>query len=119
MGCGRDFDWRKKWSANWAEVKYCSKRCKRERLDQKDVEIEALILKYLNDNRGVGVVTASDVAEQLWDAPSRQNCERVLRGARRLAIKSLVTFRNGHVAVSRSAARLNASIKLEDNAHNV
>jgi hypothetical protein len=25
--CGRPFTWRKKWEKNWAEVKYCSKRC--------------------------------------------------------------------------------------------
>jgi hypothetical protein len=25
--CGRPFTWRKKWARDWAEVKYCSKRC--------------------------------------------------------------------------------------------
>ncbi|PKI00206.1 DUF2256 domain-containing protein [Glaciecola sp. 33A] len=25
--CNRPFNWRKKWEKNWAEVKYCSKRC--------------------------------------------------------------------------------------------
>ncbi|MEE3144935.1 MAG: DUF2256 domain-containing protein [Bacteroidota bacterium] len=27
--CKRDFVWRKKWSKNWNEVKYCSERCRR------------------------------------------------------------------------------------------
>ncbi|MEM8738428.1 MAG: DUF2256 domain-containing protein [Planctomycetota bacterium] len=27
--CGREFVWRKKWARDWAEVKYCSKRCAR------------------------------------------------------------------------------------------
>ena len=29
--CGRPFTWRKRWAAVWAEVRYCSDRCRRER----------------------------------------------------------------------------------------
>ena len=25
--CKRSFSWRKKWRNNWAEVRYCSKKC--------------------------------------------------------------------------------------------
>ncbi|WP_084596067.1 DUF2256 domain-containing protein [Flavobacterium beibuense] len=25
--CNRPFTWRKKWDKNWEEVKYCSKKC--------------------------------------------------------------------------------------------
>ncbi|WP_007197651.1 DUF2256 domain-containing protein [Hoeflea phototrophica] len=28
--CGRPFTWRKKWERVWAEVKYCSERCRRD-----------------------------------------------------------------------------------------
>jgi hypothetical protein len=27
--CGKPFAWRKKWEKVWAEVKYCSERCKK------------------------------------------------------------------------------------------
>ncbi|WP_431135394.1 DUF2256 domain-containing protein [Psychroserpens mesophilus] len=27
--CGLPFSWRKKWKKNWDEVKYCSKKCRR------------------------------------------------------------------------------------------
>jgi hypothetical protein len=27
--CGRPFNWRKKWARDWAQVKYCSDRCRR------------------------------------------------------------------------------------------
>jgi hypothetical protein len=27
--CGLPFEYRKKWRNNWAEVKYCSERCQR------------------------------------------------------------------------------------------
>jgi hypothetical protein len=26
--CGRPFAWRRKWAANWEEVRYCSDRCR-------------------------------------------------------------------------------------------
>ncbi|WP_346348388.1 DUF2256 domain-containing protein [Sulfitobacter sp. KE43] len=29
--CGRPFSWRRKWADVWAEVRYCSQRCKRQR----------------------------------------------------------------------------------------
>ncbi|MCE2596366.1 DUF2256 domain-containing protein [Motilimonas cestriensis] len=32
--CQRPFTWRKKWQRNWAEVKYCSKRCSGDRNKQ-------------------------------------------------------------------------------------
>ncbi|BDX01445.1 MAG: DUF2256 domain-containing protein [Marinomonas sp.] len=28
--CQRPFVWRKKWERDWAQVKYCSERCKRQ-----------------------------------------------------------------------------------------
>jgi hypothetical protein len=28
MRCGLEFEWRKKWAKDWAEVKYCSDRCR-------------------------------------------------------------------------------------------
>ncbi|UFZ01687.1 DUF2256 domain-containing protein [Bradyrhizobium ontarionense] len=29
--CGRPFAWRKKWAWDWANVKFCSDRCRAER----------------------------------------------------------------------------------------
>ncbi|MFN9848695.1 MAG: DUF2256 domain-containing protein [Alphaproteobacteria bacterium] len=28
VACGRPFNWRKKWARDWANVKYCSDRCR-------------------------------------------------------------------------------------------
>ena len=28
ISCSRPFTWRKKWEKNWAEVKYCSDKCR-------------------------------------------------------------------------------------------
>lgn len=29
--CGRPFEWRRKWARDWAEVRYCSDRCRKGR----------------------------------------------------------------------------------------
>lgn len=31
VSCKRPFAWRKKWSVEWESVKYCSKRCKKQK----------------------------------------------------------------------------------------
>ncbi|WP_422017727.1 DUF2256 domain-containing protein [Roseateles sp.] len=30
MACGRAMTWRKAWARNWADVKFCSERCRRD-----------------------------------------------------------------------------------------
>ncbi len=32
--CKLPFTWRRKWQANWADVRYCSERCRREKRDK-------------------------------------------------------------------------------------
>ncbi|MFD2585391.1 DUF2256 domain-containing protein [Croceitalea marina] len=29
LSCDRPFNWRKKWSKDWDNVKYCSEKCRR------------------------------------------------------------------------------------------
>jgi hypothetical protein len=31
MQCGRPMTWRKAWAKNWAEVKYCSDACRKQK----------------------------------------------------------------------------------------
>ncbi|NUM69365.1 MAG: DUF2256 domain-containing protein [Ignavibacteriaceae bacterium] len=33
--CGREFAWRKKWRKVWHEVKYCSERCRSDKMRAK------------------------------------------------------------------------------------
>lgn len=30
--CNKPFQWRKKWSKNWDEINYCSKKCKAKKI---------------------------------------------------------------------------------------
>jgi len=36
--CGRPFAWRKKWSATWPEVRYCSDRCRKDKTRRRSPE---------------------------------------------------------------------------------
>lgn len=36
--CGLPFTWRKKWAKVWADVKYCSERCRRQAKSSKTKE---------------------------------------------------------------------------------
>ena len=35
VSCKRPFSWRKKWELNWEDVKYCSKRCRGQKVGSK------------------------------------------------------------------------------------
>lgn len=32
LTCDRPFSWRKKWARDWEKVKYCSEKCKRNKV---------------------------------------------------------------------------------------
>ncbi|MCH9722211.1 MAG: DUF2256 domain-containing protein [Actinomycetia bacterium] len=34
--CGREFEWRKKWERDWANVRYCSDGCRKHRRTRRD-----------------------------------------------------------------------------------
>jgi len=34
LTCGRPFKWRKKWERDWDNVKYCSEKCKRNKVNE-------------------------------------------------------------------------------------
>lgn len=78
--CGRRFEWRKKWQANWATVKYCSSRCQRARLDATDQAIEEAIRHLLHRQPGK-VIALVAIADVIAVDP---NSERVRNTARRL-----------------------------------
>ncbi|KAL0487411.1 hypothetical protein AKO1_000853 [Acrasis kona] len=39
--------WRKKWERNWDTIKYCSEKCKKNRLDSLDEQLENYIMNSL------------------------------------------------------------------------
>ncbi|MCC5921262.1 MAG: DUF2256 domain-containing protein [Cyclobacteriaceae bacterium] len=37
--CGLPFEWRKKWERDWDEVKYCSKKCQKNGIPRKEIDL--------------------------------------------------------------------------------
>jgi hypothetical protein len=64
--CGRRFEWRRRWTVNWEEVRYCSSACRRRGVTRMDRQIEAAILDLLiSDYRSP--------IPGLWDVPPPDN----------------------------------------------
>ena len=47
VACGRTIAWRKKWAANWDEVRYCSDACRRRKVRPVDRALEEGIVDLL------------------------------------------------------------------------
>ncbi len=103
--CGRDFEWRKKWKDDWENVKYCSKRCRRTKLNETDDELESTIVSLLQ-KRGRGkTICPSEAARKVRPDDWREWMERTRMAARRLvAAGKLEICQKGRV-VDPSTAR--------------
>ena len=44
--CKRPFNWRKKWSKVWNEVKYCSNACKKKKL----IQVRQKVTNFMVEN---------------------------------------------------------------------
>ena len=84
--CGRRFEWRSKWSSNWDEVRFCSARCRRERLTKVDEALEDAILALLTE-RGSKTICPSEAARQVDPERWRGLMERTRQAARRLVAR--------------------------------
>ena len=81
--CGRRIEWRRKWAANWDEVRYCSDACRHRGVTAADEKLEADILERLTHARSVAVDGTEDAR----------------RAARRLVAKGEVELvQSGRVA---------------------
>ena len=82
--CGRHFAWRAKWSKTWKQVRFCSARCRRERLTEVDYALEDAIRSLLKQ-RGGKTICPSEAARRVdaerWRAliePARQASRRLV-----------------------------------------
>ena len=80
--CGRPFTMRKAWERDWADVRYCSKGCRRTRPNATDLALEAALLDAL---RTRGEVPTDDAARTVGGDAWQGLVERARRAARRLA----------------------------------
>ena len=58
--CGRIITWRKKWARDWERVRYCSRGCRRARLDDTDRALEQHLRDTLSSQRTADPRTAAE-----------------------------------------------------------
>lgn len=102
VSCGRRIQWRAKWAANWAEVRYCSADCRRRGVTQVDRDLEARILTLLMAGSSIG---SADAAHAVGGADWRDLVEPARRAARRLVSTGQVQIIQGGSVADPSTAK--------------
>jgi len=108
LRCGRTIEPRKKWANNWDEIKYCSEKCRRNKIQN---NFESDILDLLK-KRGAGkTICPSEVLSPELKKDSIK-MEEVRQAARRLVAQGLIIItQNGHI-VDPSTAKGPIRLKL-------
>jgi len=102
--CGREFGWRKKWKDCWGEVRFCSQRCRRSRVNEVDAALERSIVALLEGRAG-GATTSPSAAAREVRLEWRPLLERAVMAARRLVAKGVVELVQDGAVIDPSAAR--------------
>lgn len=102
--CGRAITWRRKWARDWEQVRYCSERCRRQRLDDTDRALEAAILELL-DRRAAGATICPSEAARAVAADWRPLLEPARQAARRLVAADRLEITQRGRPVDPSTAR--------------
>ena len=106
--CGRDFEWRRKWARCWAQVRYCSERCRGRGAGTRkvDAELETEILELLSARNGS--ICPSEATRKVAERRGlewRDLMDATRSVARRLAARDQVTVLQRGRPVDPSAAR--------------
>ena len=105
VACGRTIAWRKKWAANWDEVRYCSDACRRRKVRPVDRALEKAIVDLLA-RRAVGAtICPSEAARLVAPDDWRPLMEPARRAARRLVAANQVEITQGGRVVDPSTAK--------------
>jgi hypothetical protein len=102
--CGRTVTWRKKWARDWEQVRYCSQRCRTERLREADETLEAEILRLV-ERRSGKTICPSEAARATDPERWRELMEAARQAARRLVSKGAVVITQGGRVVDGSTAK--------------
>ena len=83
-------DWRASWAANWDEVRYCSQRCRRRKVQPVDTELEAAIVSLLGARGRGATICPSEAARLVAPESWRDLMEPARSAARRLVVSGEV-----------------------------
>ena len=109
VSCGRSITWRKKWERDWDAVKYCSDACRGHKPAAVDAQLEAAILRLL-DERGAGkTICPSEAARAVAVTDDKAEWESLMEpsraAARRLVSAGKIVITQGGVVVDSSRAK--------------
>lgn len=111
--CGRLIEWRKKWADCWDEVKFCSKKCRRDQLGNKDRELESVILSLLETREPKATICPSEAARAVFPEDHwRHEMERTRCAARRLVAAGKIQILQKGKIVDPSTAKGPIRIRL-------
>jgi hypothetical protein len=101
-------EWRKKWAANWAEVRYCSDGCRKAKLGDKDRALERAIVELLAA-RGAGKTICPSEAARRVGGEEREAWEPLMEparaAARRMIAEGKLVMTQSGVVVDPSRAK--------------
>lgn len=105
VACGRTIAWRKKWAANWDEVRYCSDACRRRTVRPVDRALEEAIVELLARRATGATICPSEAARLVAPDDWRSLREPARRAARRLVAAGQVEITQGGRVVDPSTAK--------------
>ena len=108
VSCGRSFAWRKKWERQWAEVVYCSDRCRARRPREGSAALEARIIDLLGQRGRGATIDASEILLE------KKKQEAVRSAARRLAHAGAIDILQGGRVIHPDHARGLICLRLRD-----
>ena len=98
--------WRRKWAANWDEVRYCSDACRRVKVRDVDRQLEQAIESLLGERSNGASICPSEAARMVGgEGDWRDLMEPARRAARRLVAAGSVEITQGGHVVDPSTAR--------------
>lgn len=110
VACGRRIEWRKKWTRDWDQVRYCSASCRKRGVSAVDVRLEEKILELLRSRARSATICPSEAARAVGASAENPDAWRELmeparRAARRLVQSGDVEIIQGGAAVDPSTAK--------------
>jgi len=105
VSCGREMRWRKSWAKNWDDVRYCSDACRKAKVGDTDLALEAAIQTLLDQRARDATICPSEAARVVGGDEWRELMEPSRRAARRLVAQGLVEITQKGRVVDPSTAK--------------
>lgn len=105
VACGRTMTWRAKWAANWDEVRYCSDRCRRQKVRPVDEALETAIRTLLDGRARGATICPSEAARSVDPEGWRELMEPARAAARRLVAAGEIEITQGGRVVDPSTCK--------------